>query len=258
MMKDGNGNGEVDGGGEGLSFAMLSRLISEGRAGEVPVKQIPEGTNVSFFFISPTVYDEAREQLLIIQEAQPSQATMRARPKPWETASPLEPPHHPQYQLHHSQQMPGQISPTLLQYPQRSSYSSSANSPSIYNQGGSSRNSHDAIYNPTNWSSAGPTISPDLSLETFSLDPDFASLRSGPSSGLTTTTGSVGTPFDESTFSNYLNVDYDPTNTNSGAYSNMNPINLAPPIVSSSSTPAPAQAPPPAEQGFTPASSYSL
>ena len=45
MMKD--GNGEVDNGGEGLSFGMLSRLISEGRAGEVPVKQIPEGTNVS-------------------------------------------------------------------------------------------------------------------------------------------------------------------------------------------------------------------
>ena len=47
MMKD--GNGEVDSGGEGLSFGMLSRLISEGRAGEVPVKQIPEGTNVSLF-----------------------------------------------------------------------------------------------------------------------------------------------------------------------------------------------------------------
>ena len=45
MMKD--GSGEVDSGGEGLSFGMLSRLISEGRAGEVPVKQIPEGTNVS-------------------------------------------------------------------------------------------------------------------------------------------------------------------------------------------------------------------
>jgi hypothetical protein len=43
MMKD----GEVDSSGEGLSFGMLSRLISEGRAGEVPVKQIPEGTNVS-------------------------------------------------------------------------------------------------------------------------------------------------------------------------------------------------------------------
>lgn len=46
MMKD--GNGEEDGDGEGLSFGMLSRLISEGRAGEVPVKQIPEGTNVSY------------------------------------------------------------------------------------------------------------------------------------------------------------------------------------------------------------------
>ena len=52
MMKDGNGNGEVDGGGEGLSFGMLSRLISEGRAGEVPVKQIPEGTNVSLLHIA--------------------------------------------------------------------------------------------------------------------------------------------------------------------------------------------------------------
>lgn len=105
-------------------------------------------------------------------------------------------------------------------------------------------------------------ISPDLSSESFSLDPDFASLRSGPSSGLTTNTGSVGTPFDESTFSNYLNVDYDPTNTNLEAYSNTNPINLAPPIVSSSSTPAQALAHPPAEQGWTtdntPASSYSL
>jgi len=45
MMKDGNGEENSD--GEGLSFGMLSRLISEGRAGEVPVKQIPEGTNVS-------------------------------------------------------------------------------------------------------------------------------------------------------------------------------------------------------------------
>jgi hypothetical protein len=119
------------------------------------------------------------------------------------------------------------------------------------------------MYNPsTNWSSTGPTISPDLSFDSFSLDPDFASLRSGPSSGLTTNTASVGTPFDESTFSNYLNVDYDPTNPNPGAYSNTNPINLAPPIVSSSSTPAQALAHPPAEQGWTtdntPASSYSL
>jgi len=190
---------------------------------------------------------------------------MRARPKPWETTGPLESPNHHQYQLHHSQtqpQMPGQISPTLLQYQQLSSYISSTNSPSIYNHGGSSRDSHDAIYNPSaNWSSTGPTISPDLAFESFSLDPDFASLRSGPSSGLTTNTGSVGTPFDESTFSNYLNVDYDPTNTNSGAYSSSNPITLAQPIASSSSTPAPAQAPP-AEQGWTkddtPASSNSL
>jgi hypothetical protein len=52
MMKDGNGNTEVDSGGEGLSFGMLSRLISEGRTGEVPVKQIPEGTNVSLFHLS--------------------------------------------------------------------------------------------------------------------------------------------------------------------------------------------------------------
>jgi hypothetical protein len=50
MMKD--GNGEVDSGGEGLSFGMLSRLISEGRAGEVPVKQIPEGTNLSLFHMA--------------------------------------------------------------------------------------------------------------------------------------------------------------------------------------------------------------
>jgi len=47
MMKDGNGEGGEGDGAEGLSFGMLSRLISEGRAGEVPVKQIPEGTNVS-------------------------------------------------------------------------------------------------------------------------------------------------------------------------------------------------------------------
>lgn len=38
--------GDVDG-GEGLSFAMLSKLIAEGRTEEVPIKQIPEGTNVS-------------------------------------------------------------------------------------------------------------------------------------------------------------------------------------------------------------------
>lgn len=36
-----------EGGEEALSFAMLSRLIAEGRTGEVPVRQIPEGTNVS-------------------------------------------------------------------------------------------------------------------------------------------------------------------------------------------------------------------
>lgn len=47
MMQDGTRNGQEIGEGEGLSFAMLSRLISEGRAGEVHVKQIPEGTNVS-------------------------------------------------------------------------------------------------------------------------------------------------------------------------------------------------------------------
>jgi len=191
---------------------------------------------------------------------------MRARPKPWETTSPLdESINQPQYQLRHPQQpqAPGRISPTLLQYQQRS-YSSSTNSPSFLNHGGSSRNSHDAIYNPsTIWSSTGPTISPDLTFESFSLDPDFASLRSGPSSGLTTNTGSVGTPFDESTFSNYLNVDYDPNSAiNHEEYTNANPINLAPPIASSSSTPAPVSAQHPAKQGFstsdTPASSYSL
>jgi hypothetical protein len=45
MMKDAT-QGD-SGAEEGLSFSMLSRLISEGRTGEVPVKQIPEGTNVS-------------------------------------------------------------------------------------------------------------------------------------------------------------------------------------------------------------------
>ena len=55
MMKDGNGEENSD--GEGLSFGMLSRLISEGRAGEVPVKQIPEGTNVGLHLhlISPMI-----------------------------------------------------------------------------------------------------------------------------------------------------------------------------------------------------------
>lgn len=48
MMKEtrGQGQGGDDGGG-GLSFTMLSRLIAEGRTEEVPVRKIPEGTNVS-------------------------------------------------------------------------------------------------------------------------------------------------------------------------------------------------------------------
>ena len=37
-------------GGEGMSFSMLCRLISEGRADEVPVKQIPDQLNVSPLF----------------------------------------------------------------------------------------------------------------------------------------------------------------------------------------------------------------
>ena len=46
MMKDRSGTGEGGDDG-GLSFSMLSRLIAEGRTEEVPIKQIPEGTNVS-------------------------------------------------------------------------------------------------------------------------------------------------------------------------------------------------------------------
>jgi hypothetical protein len=46
-MKDAS-TGDEDG-GEGLSFAMLSKLIAEGRTEEVPVRQIPEGTNVSLW-----------------------------------------------------------------------------------------------------------------------------------------------------------------------------------------------------------------
>jgi hypothetical protein len=46
MMKDA-GNGPEGGDAGGLSFSMLSRLIAEGRTEEVPVKKIPEGTNVS-------------------------------------------------------------------------------------------------------------------------------------------------------------------------------------------------------------------
>ena len=50
-MKDtGSGAEEEDDGAKGLSFGMLSRLISEGRTGEVPMKQIPEGTNVGLAF----------------------------------------------------------------------------------------------------------------------------------------------------------------------------------------------------------------
>lgn len=45
MMKAASSGGEA--GEEGLSFAMLSRLIAEGRTAEVPVRQIPEGVNVS-------------------------------------------------------------------------------------------------------------------------------------------------------------------------------------------------------------------
>jgi hypothetical protein len=47
MQDTGTGGEQGKGdGAEGLSFGMLSRLISEGRTGEVPMKQIPEGTNV--------------------------------------------------------------------------------------------------------------------------------------------------------------------------------------------------------------------
>jgi hypothetical protein len=48
MMKDETSTGSGgQGQEEGLSFAMLSRLIAEGRTEDVPMKQIPEGTNVS-------------------------------------------------------------------------------------------------------------------------------------------------------------------------------------------------------------------
>lgn len=50
-MKDTeSGAEEEDDCAKGLSFGMLSRLISEGRTGEVPMKQIPEGTNVGSAF----------------------------------------------------------------------------------------------------------------------------------------------------------------------------------------------------------------
>jgi hypothetical protein len=213
--------------------------------------------------------------MLMSQESQPSQTVMRARPKPWEQPSPLDSPNHsifnsaPVFQPHPQTQpqtqglAQGQISPTILQYQQRSSYSSSTNSPTLYNQGGSSRNSHDAVYNSTttsNWSASGPTISPDLSFEAFNLDPDFASLQSGPSSGLTTNTGSVGTPFDDASFSNYLNVDYSPlpsdpnSNPTVNTYTNQNPINLAPPIPSPGVSQQPNPAPAPEnvlQQGWT-------
>jgi len=201
-----------------------------------------------------------------IKESLPSQATMSARPKPWEIATPHEPynpSQYPNYQPQAQTYAPGQISPTLLQFQQRSSYSSSTNSPSIFtNQASSSRDSYDAAYtgSVSNWTTSGPTISPDLSFETFSLDPDLSTgLHSGSSSGLTTNTGSVGTPFDDSTYNNYLNVDYDPL-----VNPNQNPVQLAPPIASpafqsSGSTPAPgasiaAQAP----TEDTPTTSYSL
>ncbi|ORY26592.1 hypothetical protein BCR39DRAFT_253813 [Naematelia encephala] len=47
MSDDSQGEAAEGSGSGGMSFAMLSRLISEGRAGEVPVQYIPEGINVS-------------------------------------------------------------------------------------------------------------------------------------------------------------------------------------------------------------------
>lgn len=135
-----------DGDDEGLSFAMLSRLIAEGRTSEVPVRQIPEGTN----------------------EGQPSQATMSARPKPWEMAQAI--PHYAPYTSNFAPQArgsyttpPGTSSPFGLGLAQ--AQPDTIPIPYPYDVSPQMRTN-------TNWASPGPTISPDLG--SFSLDPDMA------------------------------------------------------------------------------------
>ncbi|KAK4688599.1 hypothetical protein P7C73_g1512, partial [Tremellales sp. Uapishka_1] len=54
---------------QGMNFDMLCTLISEGRANELPVQQIPQGLN----------------------ENPASQSSLSARPKPWESFQPQQP-----------------------------------------------------------------------------------------------------------------------------------------------------------------------
>jgi hypothetical protein len=220
---------------------------------------------------------------------------MRARPKPWEQASPLQSSSSSYFQLPAQVQGQGQISPTLLQYQhQHQSYgSSSTNSPIMHNHNPnrSARSSYDGLftqagsssnsYNPSpNYATSGPTISPGLSFDAFNLDPDYSCFAPGATnvnvqmdpisstSGTRTTSSSSfpyntrQTSFDDASYGNYLNVDDDPT-TNPNP--NQELINLAPPgsprnRQTSNSTPAAGHI---NEQGEwttndTPASSYSI
>lgn len=71
-------------GESGMSFAMLCRLISDGRAAEVPgIQQIPDQLNVRQK-PSPRCPFLHAKFLYSPQALPPSQSTMAARPKPWE------------------------------------------------------------------------------------------------------------------------------------------------------------------------------
>ncbi|KAL7422955.1 hypothetical protein Q5752_002253 [Cryptotrichosporon argae] len=125
--------GAGDDGAGGMSFAMLCRLISEGRAGEVAAAHVPEGLNT----------------------AQPSPATMPARAKPWETQPHQFPPpdaaymgasaapagfYYPTYDMH----APTADAAQAYAYPQAQAY---AQTPSPFASGASQTLQH-ALVDP--------------------------------------------------------------------------------------------------------------
>jgi hypothetical protein len=222
------------------------------------------------------------------QDALPSQPQMMARPKPWEMANPQPlpppitqtqsfPPMLHQYQQNYASSSNGSPHAHLFENinPRRSSASAAVPANTYFDTPSFSGTYLPAYasYHPSPthnglpWASAGPTISPDLSMDTINLDPDLVPNMSGytfnthsssnshSQSGTTsmsnssfmqqsqsqfdmsafTSTSSLG--LDES-FNDFLNTDFDPEKQNATG-AGVAPINLGPPVgQSSSSTPA--------------------